>query len=144
MDDSHLQIPCGRKTAGGCEKGKGRPLQSNYVLREIHEGSCSMHAGTRSVAAKALRIGYNWPIMHEDARALIRPCQDCQVHKPVPRNLQQKLTPIISPWPFYKWGIDIAGPFLEGPGKVKFLIVAIDYFMKWIEAKPVTTITGNQ
>ncbi|GJZ98363.1 reverse transcriptase domain-containing protein [Tanacetum coccineum] len=29
-------------------------------------------------------------------------------------------------------------------GKVKFLIVAVDYFTKWIEAKPVTTITGNQ
>ncbi|GJW97161.1 reverse transcriptase domain-containing protein [Tanacetum coccineum] len=41
-------------------------------------------------------------------------------------------------------GIDIAGPFPEGPGKVKFLIVAIDYFTKWIEAKPVATITGNQ
>nr|GEV74284.1 hypothetical protein [Tanacetum cinerariifolium] len=30
------------------------------------------------------------------------------------------------------------------PGKVKFLIVAIDYFTKWIEAKPVATITENQ
>nr|GEU80325.1 reverse transcriptase domain-containing protein [Tanacetum cinerariifolium] len=28
--------------------------------------------------------------------------------------------------------------------KVKFLIVAIDYFTKWIEANPVATITGNQ
>ncbi|GKA93817.1 reverse transcriptase domain-containing protein [Tanacetum coccineum] len=120
------------------------PLQANYVLREIHEGSCSMHAGTRSVVAKALRTGYYWPTMHRDARTLIRACQDCQVHKPVPRNPQQKLTPITSPWPFYKWGIDIAGPFPEGPGKVKFLIVAMDYFTKWIEAKPVATITGNQ
>ncbi|GJS55049.1 reverse transcriptase domain-containing protein [Tanacetum coccineum] len=84
------------------------------------------------------------PTMHKDARALIRACQDCQVHKPIPRNPQQKLTPITSPWPFYKWGIDIAGPFPEGPGKVKFLIVAIDYFTKWIEAKPVATITGSQ
>ncbi|GKB13106.1 reverse transcriptase domain-containing protein [Tanacetum coccineum] len=42
------------------------------------------------------------------------------------------------------WGIDIAGPFPEGPGKVKFLIVAIDYFTKWIEAKAIATITGNQ
>nr|GEW26617.1 reverse transcriptase domain-containing protein [Tanacetum cinerariifolium] len=31
-----------------------------------------------------------------------------------------------------------------GHGKVKFLIVAIDYFTKWIEAKPVETITGAQ
>ncbi|GJR42661.1 reverse transcriptase domain-containing protein [Tanacetum coccineum] len=120
------------------------PLQANYVLREIHEGSCSMHAGTRSMVAKAIQTGYYWPTMHADARKMIKEFRDCQVHRPVPRNPQQKLTPIISPWPFYKWGIDIAGPFPEGPVKVKFLIVAIDYFTKWIEAKPVATITGNQ
>nr|GEW87565.1 reverse transcriptase domain-containing protein [Tanacetum cinerariifolium] len=40
--------------------------------------------------------------------------------------------------------IDIAGPFPEGPGKVNFLIVAMDYFTKWIEAKAVATITDNQ
>ncbi|GJR93033.1 reverse transcriptase domain-containing protein [Tanacetum coccineum] len=99
------------------------PLQANYVLREILEGSCSMHAGTQSVMEKALQIGYYWPTMHKDVRALIRACQDCQVHKHVPRNPQQKLTLITSPWPFYKWGIDIARPFPEGPGKVKFLII---------------------
>ncbi|GJX37177.1 reverse transcriptase domain-containing protein [Tanacetum coccineum] len=79
-----------------------------------------------------------------DARALIRACQDFQVHKPIPRNPQQKLNLITSLCPFYKWGIDIAGPFLEGPVKVKFLILAMDYFTKWIEAKPVATIMGNQ
>ncbi|GJX66609.1 reverse transcriptase domain-containing protein, partial [Tanacetum coccineum] len=73
-----------------------------------------------------------------------RACQYCQVYRTVPRNPQHKLTPVTSPWQFYKWGIDIARPFPEGPGKVKFLIVAIDYFTKWIEAKPVATITGNQ
>ncbi|GJT98730.1 reverse transcriptase domain-containing protein [Tanacetum coccineum] len=87
---------------------------------------------------------YTGPTMHEDARALIRACQECQVHKPVPRNPQEKLNLITSPWPFYKWGIDIAGPFPEGPRKVKFLIVVVDYFTKWIEAKPIATITGNQ
>ncbi|GKB89014.1 reverse transcriptase domain-containing protein [Tanacetum coccineum] len=93
--------------------------------------------GTRSVVVKALRTGYYWPTMHKYARALKRACQDYQVHRPILRNPQQKLTPIISSWPFYKWGFDIAGPFSEGPSKVKFLIVAVDYFTKWIEAKPV-------
>ncbi|GJX47096.1 reverse transcriptase domain-containing protein [Tanacetum coccineum] len=91
------------------------PLQANYVLREIHGGSYSMHSGPRSVVAKVIRTGYYWPTMHMDAHKLIRECNDY-----------------------------IAGPFLEGPGKVKFLIVAIDYFTKWIEEKDVTTITGNQ
>ncbi|GJZ15016.1 reverse transcriptase domain-containing protein [Tanacetum coccineum] len=79
-----------------------------------------------------------------DARDMRRTCNDCQVHRPVPRNPSQSLTPITAPWPFYKWGIDIAGPFPEGPGKVKFLIVAMDYFTKWIETKAVATITSNQ
>nr|GFA47645.1 reverse transcriptase domain-containing protein [Tanacetum cinerariifolium] len=57
------------------------PLQANYVLIEIHEGSCSMHAGPRSVVVKALRSGYYWPTMHADARKLIRECDDCQAHR---------------------------------------------------------------
>nr|GFA59276.1 reverse transcriptase domain-containing protein [Tanacetum cinerariifolium] len=120
------------------------PLQADYVTREIHEGSCSMHAGPRSVVAKAVRLGYYWPIMHKDARDMIRKCNDCQIHRHVTRHPQQSLTLIMAPWPFYKWGIDIAGPFSEGPGKVKFLIVAMDYFTKWIEAKAVATIIGGQ
>ncbi|GJT89769.1 reverse transcriptase domain-containing protein [Tanacetum coccineum] len=126
------------------EELKEKSINTTKVLAVVEEEGDTLHAGTRSVVAKALQIGYYWPTMHEDARKLIQACQDCQVHKPVPRNPQQKLSPITSPWPFYKWGIDIAGPFPEGPGKVKFLIVAIDYFTKWIEAKPVATITGNQ
>nr|GFC88635.1 reverse transcriptase domain-containing protein [Tanacetum cinerariifolium] len=120
------------------------PLEAEYVMKEIHEGSCSMHAGPRSVVAKAIRLGYFWPTMHKDAQDMIRKCSDCQIHSPVTRHPQQPLTPITAPWPFYKWGIDIAGHFSEGPGKVKFLIVAMDYFTKWIEAKAMATITGGQ
>nr|GEZ90107.1 reverse transcriptase domain-containing protein [Tanacetum cinerariifolium] len=100
--------------------------------------------GPRSVVAKAIRLGYFWPTMHKDAQDMIRKCSDCQIHRPVTRHPQQPLTLITAPWPFYKWGIDIAGPFPKGPGKVKFLIVAMDYFTKWIEAKAVATITGGQ
>nr|GEX43563.1 reverse transcriptase domain-containing protein [Tanacetum cinerariifolium] len=57
------------------------PLQANYVLREIHEGSCSMHAVTGYVVAKSIRTGYYWPTMHADARKIIRECQDCQAHR---------------------------------------------------------------
>ena len=51
------------------------------------------------------------------------------------------MTPISSPWPFAQWRIDIIGPFPLGKKQLKFLIVAIDYFTKWVEAKPMTTIT---
>nr|GEV03786.1 hypothetical protein [Tanacetum cinerariifolium] len=38
-----------------------------------------MHAGLRSVVAKAMRLGYYWPTMHKDARDMIRKCSDCQI-----------------------------------------------------------------
>ena len=33
------------------------------------------------------------------------------------------------------------GPFPLGKKQLRFLIVAIDYFTKWVELEPVTTIT---
>nr|GEX79949.1 reverse transcriptase domain-containing protein [Tanacetum cinerariifolium] len=50
------------------------PLQADYVMREIHEGSYSMHAGSQSVVAKDMRLGYYWPTMHKDAHDMIRKC----------------------------------------------------------------------
>nr|XP_043638079.1 uncharacterized protein LOC122609083 [Erigeron canadensis] len=35
-------------------------------------------------------------------------------------------------------------PFPVGVGNVKFLIVVVDYFSKWVEAKPLATITGQR
>ncbi|GJZ21063.1 reverse transcriptase domain-containing protein [Tanacetum coccineum] len=40
--------------------------------------------------------------------------------------------------------MDILGPLLPARGGAKFVIVAIDYFTKWIEAKPLIKITGKE
>ena len=46
-----------------------------------------------------------------------------------------------TPWPFTQWGLDIMGPFPTALRQLKFLVVGIDYFTKWVEAKPLATIT---
>ena len=50
------------------------------------------------------------------------------------------MTTITSPWPFAQWGIDIVDPLPLGKSQVKFLLVAIDYFTKWVEAEALATI----
>ncbi|KAL0447794.1 UNVERIFIED_CONTAM: hypothetical protein Slati_1907300 [Sesamum latifolium] len=53
-------------------------------------------------------------------------------------------------WPTMKqdaiqiWGMDIVGPFLLAAGQRKFLLVAIDYFTKWVEAEPLARITEGE
>ncbi|GJZ61443.1 reverse transcriptase domain-containing protein [Tanacetum coccineum] len=139
-------LPGDRKKASKlCIKARQYELLEGVLYRpSFLKLWISMHAGAQSVVAKAMGLGYYWPTMHWDAQDMIHTCNDYQIHRPVPKCPQQTLTPITAPWPFYKWGIDIAGPFPEGPGKVKFLIVVMDYFTKWIEAKAMATITGNQ
>jgi transposase InsO family protein len=47
-----------------------------------------------------------------------------------------------SPWPFYTWGLDLLGPFDAALGQLKHLLVAVDYFTKWIEVETSSTITS--
>ncbi|GJZ25597.1 reverse transcriptase domain-containing protein [Tanacetum coccineum] len=51
------------------------------------------------------------------------------------------MTSIMSAWPFSQWEIDIVGPLPIAPGGARFLVVAIDYFTKWVEAKPLISTT---
>ncbi|GKV02764.1 hypothetical protein SLEP1_g15159 [Rubroshorea leprosula] len=47
---------------------------------------------------------------------------------------------IVASWPFGQWGMNNLGPFPKAKGRKTFLIVAIDYFTKWIEVGPVAQI----
>ncbi|GKV52265.1 hypothetical protein SLEP1_g58853 [Rubroshorea leprosula] len=56
----------------------------------------------------------------------------------------EMLSSLTSPWPFAQWGVDLLGPFIKGKGGCTFLVVAVDYFTKWIEAKPLSKITERK
>ncbi|GKC52883.1 reverse transcriptase domain-containing protein [Tanacetum coccineum] len=120
------------------------PLHANYVIREIHMGAYGMHYRPRSVVAKAMRQGYYWPTMHRDVKEEIQKCDSCQIHALVPKFPKALMTSIMALWPFYQWGMDILGPLPNASGRVKFVIVAIDYFTKWIEAKPLARVTSKE
>lgn len=115
-----------------------------YVMGEAHQGCCGYHAGGRSLARRLLHIGYYWPTMRRDAMAFVQKCKKCQMHGPLLHQPGEEMTIITAPCPFSQWGIDIVGPFPLGPGSRKFLIVAIDYFSKWVEAEALRTITGTE
>ncbi|XP_071713301.1 uncharacterized protein [Rutidosis leptorrhynchoides] len=119
------------------------PKQATVIIQEMHEGICGLHAGPRSVVAKIMRLGYYWPTMHHDTTTVLQTCESCQIHSNVPRLPKQELISVTSAWPFVKWGIDIVGPISDTPGSPRFLLVAIDYFTKWAEAKPLATITAK-
>ena len=56
------------------------------------------------------------------------------------KQQSKELTPMTGPWSFAQWGLDIMGPFPTAVRQLKFLVVGIDYFTKWVEAEALTTI----
>ncbi|KAM2801730.1 hypothetical protein PS2_045127 [Malus domestica] len=79
--------------------------------------------------------------MHQDAKELVQKCDHCQRYKPVPALPASELHPQTSPWPFMQWAIDLVGPMPPATGGRCMMIVATDYFTKWVEAEPMTTTT---
>ncbi|XP_076905911.1 uncharacterized protein LOC143561821 [Bidens hawaiensis] len=45
---------------------------ANYLIQEIHEGICGLHAGPRMTVAKIMNAGCYWPGMHLDVVQEIR------------------------------------------------------------------------
>ena len=81
-----------------------------HVLREIHEGINAQHLGGRSLARKALRAGYYWPTMQQDANEHVKKCDKCQRHGDMHLAPPNELKTMSSPWPFTWWGMDILDP----------------------------------
>nr|KYP69279.1 Gypsy retrotransposon integrase-like protein 1 [Cajanus cajan] len=116
--------------------------QANYVMDEIHREICGMHSGARSMVAKVIRAGYYWPTIRSNYKSYVQKCKACQdfdnLHQLPPTTLRS----MQSAWPFAWWGMDILGPFPVAKGQLKFLLVGIDYFTKWIEAEALAKITS--
>ncbi|KAK4409416.1 hypothetical protein Sango_0014600 [Sesamum angolense] len=82
--------------------------------------------------------------MKQDAQWLVNKSTKCQKHATLKHQPAEPLNDMLSPCPFSQWRMDIVGPFSLATGQRKFLLVAIDYFTKWVEAEPLARITKGE
>jgi len=118
--------------------------QCTRIMAELHEGICGSHIGGRSLSSKAIHAGYYWPTTREDCTRYAQRCKQCQQHADWHKVPPEELRSIYNSWPFHTWGIDILGPFPLAVRQMKYLVVSIEYFTKWIEAEPVAQIATHK
>ena len=71
-----------------------------------------------------------------------RKCHKCQIYANKIHILPSPLHVIIVPWPFSIWGMDVIGPIgLATSNQCHFILVAIDYFTKWVKDASFAIIT---
>lgn len=94
------------------------------------------------MAKKILRAGYYWLTMETDCFCHMQTCHKCQIYADKIHVPLVPLNVISSPWSFAMWGIDVIGRIepaaLNGH---MFILVAIDYFTKWVEAASYANVT---
>jgi hypothetical protein len=98
----------------------------------------------RTLIGNAFQQGFYWPTAIADATKVVRSCEGCQYYARQTHLLAQALQTILITWPFQVWGLDLVGPLQKAPGGFTHLLITIDKFSKWIEARPITCIKSEQ
>ena len=68
----------------------------------------------------------------------MKKCDQCQRFVPNIHQPGGNLNPLTSL--FAQWGLDIVGSFPKAIGNKRYLLVGIDYFIKWVKAEPLANI----
>ena len=71
--------------------------------------------------------------MFRDAQAFISKCNSCQIQGNISKRNEMPQNFILEIEVFDCWGIDYMGPFPPSY-KNKYILVAVDYVSKWVEA----------
>ncbi|KAM1724864.1 hypothetical protein ACFX11_023267 [Malus domestica] len=114
------------------------------VMAEVHEGICGAHQAGNKMRWLLRRYGYFWPKIEMDYRVYAQGYEECQRYGPLQHVPSVHLNPVVKPWPFRGWAMDIIMQIHPASSKGQtFIIVAMDYFTKWVEASTMKTITSN-
>ncbi|KAI3786664.1 hypothetical protein L1987_40529 [Smallanthus sonchifolius] len=108
------------------------------VLTHAHSSACGGHFSGQKTGYRVLQCGFYWPTIFKDACEFARNCLNCQKMGSISKRDEMPLQPILVVEIFDVWGIDFMGPFPSSNGFL-YILVAVDYVSKWIEAIPTRT-----
>jgi hypothetical protein len=113
-----------------------RPADRMGLVVQMHEDLG--HYGEERILAEVCRR-YFWHNRTQDVKAVVRVCQHCQMVKRTGsiRSEDEELKSIVVCDLFYRVAMDTAGPLPETKSGNKYILVAIDHYSKWCEARVV-------
>ncbi|GJU19436.1 reverse transcriptase domain-containing protein [Tanacetum coccineum] len=108
------------------------------ILTACHNRPTEGHHGANYTAKKIFDSGFYWPTIYRDAHDMVKSCDSCQRQGKILQKDEMLQNVIQVCEIFDVWGIDFMGPFLSSRGN-KYILVAVDYLSKWVEAKALPT-----
>ena len=114
------------------------------LLKMFHDEAYGGHFSSSFMAFKILRQCYYWPGMFKDAYSWVAKCEKCRMFVGRPQLAALPLKLVIIEGPFQQWGLDFIEPINPTFSAFhQYIIIATDYFTKWLEAKPMKKKTSE-
>jgi hypothetical protein len=117
--------------------------EAEKSLNDCHSGACGGHMSGYATTQKILRVDYFCPSLFNDYIIAVQKCHVFQTHNHKIRSHPAPLHPVVSIGPFAKWGINFMTYHPHSVGGHGYIVVAIDYFIKWVEAMLTFDNTGK-
>ncbi|GKD07711.1 reverse transcriptase domain-containing protein, partial [Tanacetum coccineum] len=133
-DDPSLFKICEDQVIRRCVHGH----EAIDIFTACHNGPTEGHHGANYTAKKVFDSGFYWPTIYHDAHDMVHSCDSCQRQGKISQKEEMPQNAIQVCEIFDVWGIDFMGPFPSSRGN-KYILVAVDYFSKWVEAKALPT-----
>ncbi|GKB02371.1 reverse transcriptase domain-containing protein [Tanacetum coccineum] len=133
-DDPFLFKICADQVIRRCVLGQ----EAFDILKACHSGPTGGHYGANYTAKKIFDSGFYWPTIYKDAHDFVTRCDICQRQGKISQRDEMPQNSIQVCEIFDIWGIDFMGPFPSSRGN-KYILVAVDYLSKWVEAKALPT-----
>ncbi|GJU79217.1 reverse transcriptase domain-containing protein [Tanacetum coccineum] len=133
-DDPFLFKICADQVIRRCVLGQ----EAFDILKACHSGPTGGHYGANYTAKKVFDSGFYWPTIYKDAHDFVTRCDICQRQGKISQRDEMPQNSIQVCEIFDIWGIDFMGPFPSSRGN-KYILVAVDYLSKWVEAKALPT-----
>ncbi|GKA04751.1 reverse transcriptase domain-containing protein [Tanacetum coccineum] len=134
LDDPYLFRICADQVIRRCVYGQ----KAIDILTACHNGPTGGHHGANYTAKKVFDFGFYWPTIYWDAHDLVTRCDACQRQGKITHRDEMPQNAIQVCEIFDIWGFDFMGPFPSSRGN-KYILVAIHYLSKWVEAKALPT-----
>jgi len=108
----------------------------------MHEGLLGAYASGSLLARKIMIASYYWLTMENDCIKHVSTYHRFQAYQDRMNAFPQPLQSLAAPWPFSAWGMDVIGPVIpKALNGHEYILVAIDYFTKWVEAASYKSVT---
>ncbi|GJZ10547.1 putative nucleotidyltransferase, ribonuclease H [Tanacetum coccineum] len=108
------------------------------ILAHCHSGPTRGHHSASITGRKVYESGFYWPSIFKDAKDYVMKCDACQKLGNISSRNEMPQNNIQACEVFDVWGLDFMGPFPESRGN-KYILVAVDYMSKWVEAQSLPT-----